>query len=89
MPKIDIGPLNGNHNPVTANIRRNIAFRRDQLGISLKHLSDAAAIDEDKLKEYEAGTVVIPANDLCSIGLALNVQLDFFFSDPASVSKPV
>jgi transcriptional regulator with XRE-family HTH domain len=68
-------------------IGKNIAFRRAQLGISLEQLSDGLAIEPCLMADFESGARRIDAKALLALGQILDVPPQYFFAEPATVSR--
>ena len=57
-----------------------VAASRVDSGLTLKQLAAKAGITQADLKQFEAGTVRIPASQLLRIAQALDTPISYFFS---------
>ena len=65
--------------PVDAYVGARIRLRRNVLGFSQTKLGDAVGVSFKQIQKYESGTNRIGAGRLYEIGVALKVQVSYFF----------
>jgi transcriptional regulator with XRE-family HTH domain len=68
-------------------IGASLRMARNNANLTLQQLSEKAELPEELLKQYELGSVPIPASDLESICAELGLQIQTFFDQHGPIGK--
>lgn len=67
--------------PIDVHIGKRLAWRRENLGLCCRALSEKVQLSEALIQAFEAGHVRIGSCDLVLIAEALKVSISYFYSD--------